>query len=79
VQSLLQWNSNECYATVCVCVVLGIQRAICMHRIVISGPVPLYSIFPHCHLNGTIIGKTLLNIMFFPYNFYLKRSRSKKN
>jgi len=46
-----------------VCVALGIQHAMCMCHIAICGlPVPLYSIFPHYLINGTVLGKMLLNI-----------------
>jgi len=42
-------------------VALGIQHAMRMRHVVIFSPAPLYNIFPHYLIKGTIFGKTLLN------------------
>jgi hypothetical protein len=57
VQPLLQWKSNECYTTsACAFVTLGIQHAKRMFHFVLW-PAPLYNIFPHYLINGTIFEK----------------------
>jgi hypothetical protein len=41
---------------VCLFVALGIKHAMRMRHIVICGFAPLYNIFPHYLINGTIFG-----------------------
>jgi len=61
VLSLVQWDSNKCRIFwVCVCSLRYPARnahAPCCHLC----PAPLYNIFPHYLINGTIFGKMLLN------------------
>jgi hypothetical protein len=59
--------------TVCVFVALGIKHTMRM-------PAPLYSIFPHYLINGTILEKKVIEHKMcfdFLYNFCLKHFRSK--
>ena len=61
VQPLLLWKSNEYYILwVCVCSLrypaCSTHAPYCHLR-----PAPLYNIFPHYLINGTIFGKKLLN------------------
>jgi len=59
-----------CVCVFCVCVALGIQHAVRMRRMV--WPPWLFNIFPHYPINGTILGLTLLKIIFcfhILYNF----------
>ena len=62
-------SRNHCYSgkaisiTYCECVfvALGNQHAMRMYPYCHLWPVWLYSIFPHCLMNGTIFGKKLLD------------------
>jgi len=69
VQSLLQWTSNKYYIfRVCVCVCvracvpLVIQHAKHIRRIILSSATCTATYFSKFLINGTIFGKTLLNI-----------------
>jgi hypothetical protein len=54
-------EKQELLHNLCVFVALGTQQA--MRRAILSlWSAPLYNIFPHYLINGTIYGKTLLNI-----------------
>ena len=63
-QPLLQWESNEYYTT-CVCI-CSLRYPACNAQAPYYHlwPGPLYSIFPHYLINGTIFGekKKLLNV-----------------
>jgi len=62
VQSMLQWKSGKYYVFwVCVCS-LGYSACNAHTPYYHLWPAPLYNIFPHYLINGTIFGEKLLNI-----------------
>jgi hypothetical protein len=82
VQSFLRWKCNEYYIIwVCVC---SFRYPACSAHVPFCHlyPVPLFHIFPHYLINGTILGKNVLNTTFFLYSLQLfvwNISHSKKN
>ena len=81
-QPLLQRGNNEYYVLwVCVCsLTYPACNAHPPHCCL--WPVRLYRIFPHCHINGTIFGKTLFIVKYVFWSslqIYLKQYYSKKN
>jgi hypothetical protein len=61
VQPLLQWRSNG-YCTTCVCIGSLRYPACNVHTPYHLWPTPLYNIFPHYLINGTIFEKSFLNV-----------------
>jgi len=59
---LLQWKNNE-YYTICVCICSLKYPACNAHAPYHLWPVPLYIIFPHYIINGTIFEKKKLLII----------------